>query len=37
MNKIVDFHMRVVPDIDDGSLSIEESLQMLQLAAEQGV
>ena len=37
MNKIVDFHMRVVPGIDDGSRSIEESLQMLKLAEEQGV
>ena len=37
MNEIVDLHMHVVPGIDDGSRSIEESLQMLKLAAEQGV
>lgn len=37
MNGIVDLHMHVVPGIDDGSRSIEESLQMLKLAAEQGV
>ena len=37
MNGIVDLHMHVVPGIDDGSQSIEESLQMLKLAAEQGV
>ena len=37
MNEIVDLHMHVVPGIDDGSQSIEESLQMLKLAAEQGV
>ena len=37
MNGIVDLHMHVVPSIDDGSRSIEESLQMLKLAAEQGV
>ena len=29
MNGIVDLHMHVVPGIDDGSRSIEESLQML--------
>ena len=37
MNGIVDLHMHVVPDIDDSSPSIEESLQMLMLASEQGV
>ncbi len=37
MNEIVDLHMHVVPGIDDGSRSIEESLQMLKLAAQQGV
>ena len=37
MNGIVDLHMHVVPGIDDGSLSVEESLQMLKLAAEQEV
>ena len=37
MNEIVDLHMHVVPGIDDGSRSIEESIQMLKLAAEQGV
>ena len=37
MNGIVDLHMHVVPGIDDGSRSIEESLQMLKLATEQGV
>ena len=37
MNGIVDLHMHVVPGIDDGSRSVEESLQMLKLATEQGV
>ena len=37
MNGIVDLHMHVVPGIDDGSRSIEESFQMLKLAVEQGV
>ena len=37
MNGIVDLHMHVVPGIDDGSRSVEELLQILKLAAEQGV
>ena len=37
MNKIVDLHMHVVPGIDDGSRSIEESLQVLNLVAKEGV
>ena len=34
---IVDLHMHIVPGIDDGSRSIEETLQLLKLSAEQGV
>lgn len=34
---IVDLHMHVVPDLDDGSRSIGESLKMLALAEQQGV
>ena len=37
MNQIVDLHMHVVPGIDDGSGSIEESLELLKLSAKQGV
>lgn len=37
MQKIVDLHMHVVPGVDDGARSIEESLQMLKLAESQGV
>ena len=37
MNGIVDLHMHVVPGIDDGTQSIEESLQLIKLAAEKGV
>ena len=37
MNGIVDLHMHVVPGIDDGSRSVDESLQILKLAVEQGV
>lgn len=36
-HKIVDIHMHVVPGYDDGSESIEESLEMLRLAESQGV
>ena len=35
--KIVDLHMHIVPGIDDGSRSVEETLQLLKLSAEQGV
>lgn len=34
---VVDFHSHVLPRIDDGSRSVEESLQMLRLSAEQGI
>ena len=34
---IVDLHMHVVPDLDDGSRNENESLKMLTLAAQQGV
>jgi len=37
MNKIVDLHMHIVPSIDDGSRSTNESLKMLKLATNQGV
>lgn len=35
--KICDLHMHVVPTVDDGSRSLDESLEMLKLSAEQGV
>ena len=35
--RISDFHSHILPAIDDGSRSVEESLQMLRLEAEQGV
>lgn len=34
---IVDLHMHVVPGVDDGSQTIEESLKMLKLSEQQGV
>ena len=37
MSKIIDFHSHVLPGIDDGSASIEESLEMLRCEAQQGV
>ena len=37
MNKIVDFHSHILPGIDDGSASLEESIAMLRMEAEQGI
>ena len=37
MTGIVDFHSHVLPGIDDGSRSVEESVAMLRAEAEQGV
>lgn len=37
MMDIVDFHSHVLPGIDDGSASLEESIAMLRMAAEQRV
>ena len=34
---IVDLHVHIVPGIDDGSQTIEESLNMLKLSVQQGV
>ena len=34
---VTDFHSHVLPGIDDGSTSVEESIAMLRMAAEQGV
>jgi len=36
VERITDLHMHIVPDIDDGSESVEMSLQMLRSAYEQG-
>ena len=36
-NCITDIHMHVVPAVDDGSRTMDESCEMLRLAAEQGV
>lgn len=37
MSGIVDFHSHILPRIDDGSSSLEESLAMLCLEAEHGI
>lgn len=34
---VTDFHSHILPGIDDGSASLEESLAMLRLEAEQGI
>ena len=33
----IDFHSHILPKIDDGSQSVEESVQMLEMLANQGV
>lgn len=37
MSGIVDFHSHILPGIDDGSQSVEESLSLLRMEAEQGI
>ena len=34
---ITDFHSHILPGIDDGSASVEESIEMLKLEASQGI
>ena len=34
---IVDFHSHILPDVDDGSRSVSQSIEMLRKEAEQGV
>ena len=34
---IIDTHMHIIPGVDDGSSSLEESIRMLQMSAKQGV
>lgn len=35
--KVTDLHMHIIPDVDDGAGSIEESLAMLRLAESEGI
>ena len=37
MSQVIDFHSHILPGIDDGSKSVEESLQMLRTMAKQGI
>lgn len=37
MSRIIDFHSHVLPGIDDGSKSVEQSLAMLKMESEQGI
>ena len=37
MFPLVDLHMHIVPEIDDGSCNMEESLELLKLSSKQGV
>lgn len=34
---VIDFHSHVLPGIDDGSASVEESIAMLRMESEQGI
>ncbi len=37
MSTLIDFHSHILPGIDDGSASLEQSIAMLQKEAEQGI
>lgn len=37
MSRAIDFHSHILPGIDDGSASLQESLSMLQMEREQGI
>lgn len=37
MAQIIDFHSHILPEIDDGSASVEQSIEMLRIEAEQGI
>lgn len=37
MKMMIDFHSHILPEMDDGSSSVEESIAMLQTMAEQGI
>ena len=34
---MIDFHSHILPGVDDGSASVEESLELLRMLASQGV
>lgn len=37
MGTVIDFHSHILPGIDDGSASVEESIALLQMEAQQGI
>lgn len=37
MSTVIDFHSHVLPQIDDGSASLEQSIAMLRMEKEQGI
>lgn len=37
MSGVVDFHSHILPHVDDGSSSLQETISMLQLEAKQGI
>ena len=37
MGACVDFHSHILPGVDDGSKSVEESLELLRMEAQQGI
>ena len=37
MSALIDFHSHILPGVDDGSASLEETISLLRLEAEQGV
>ena len=37
MHKVVDFHSHILPGLDDGSASVEQSIEMLQMEMAQGI
>ena len=37
MSRMIDLHMHIIPDVDDGAESLEVAEQMLRMAIEQGV
>lgn len=37
MSSVIDFHSHILPNVDDGSASIEDSIEMLRLEASQGI
>lgn len=37
MEEVIDFHSHILPGVDDGSRSVEESIALLQKQAQQGI